>query len=152
MSRKAICLLLVLCCLTVLSGCKRSTEGEQQPPPTLAPAEARYAAPDGDGIISQGGTHKLYFPGRGELQLLSRNIELEPANLNDTAEMIIRSLISYEGDEEIQKLGGTRPLDLYGPHPIEISGKVCTINLPSSALPLKTSEFYKNCLATAATM
>lgn len=152
MRRRGLCLVLALCCVIALTGCARRTEEEHKPAPTLAPAEARYAAPDGDGTISAGGEYRIYLPGRDGLYLVSKTIRLEPADLADTAEMLARALIDFEGDGETKKLGGSRPLDLYGPHPIEISGGVCTINLTISALQLNLSEYYKNCIALATTL
>ena len=154
MSRKrVVCLLLAASLLPVLSACApRAAEEDQAPPPTLPPAESRYIAPDGDGIVSDGGEYKLYFPGRDDLRLVSRSVRLGPANLTDSAEMLLRRLISFEGDEEAKKLGGSRQLDLYGVHPIEISGGVCTVNLTSSALQLNASDYYKNCLAISTTL
>ena len=150
--KRIISLLLALLCVFALTGCARKAEEETQPAPTLPPAEARYPAPDGDGIIFGGGEYTLYLPGKDDLRLVARSIELEPADLNDTAEMLTRALMSFEGDSETKKLGGTRPLDLYGEHPIEISGGIGTVNLSSSALQLNLSDYYKNCLALATTL
>ena len=152
MIKRAACLLLGLCCLICLSGCSGSVDEEKKPAATLPPAEARYIAPDGDGMIFEEAEYRIFLPGRDDLHLVSRSIQLEPANLNDTAEMLVRSLISYPGDEETTRLGGTRPLDLYGSHPIEISGGICTINLATSALQLSPSVFYRNCVALATTL
>ena len=151
MGRRAICLLAALCCLATLSGCARKKE-DRQPAPTLPPAESRYTAPDSDGVISEGGEYKMYLPGRDDLGLVSRSVQLDPAGLSDTAEMLVRQLIGYAGDEETRKLGGTRPLNLYGDSPIEISGGVCTVNLTSSALQLSLRDYYRNCLALATTL
>ena len=151
MKQKALCLLLMLCLLAGLTGCAvKLPQEESAPPPTLPPAEARFTAPDGDGIISGGGEYKLYFPSADGLHLVSRTTVIEPANLIDTTEMIVRQMIAFQGDEEARKLGGSRPLDLYGAHPIEISGGVCTVNLSSSMLQLSLSEYYKHCLALSA--
>lgn len=153
MKKRALCLLLIAALLLGLTGCavKLPTE-ETAPPPTLAPAEARYIAPDGDGIISGGGEYKLYYPSTDGLHLVSRLAVIEPANLLDTTELIIRRMISFEGDEEARKLGGSRTLDLYGAHPIEISGGVCTVNLTSSALQMNSSDYYKTCIALSTTL
>ena len=124
MSKKAISLLLVLCCLAGLSGCSGGRKDEKQPAPTLPPAAARYTAPEQDGIISESREYRIFLPGKDDLHLVSKSVQLEPADLNNTAEQLVRSLIGYPGDEETKKLGGTRPLDLYGSHPIEISGGV----------------------------
>ena len=152
MGRKGICLLLALCCLTVLSGCSGRREEDRQPAPTLSPAETRHIAPEQDEVISEGGEYRLYLPGRDDLGLVSRSTQLDPANLSDTAEMLVRSLIAYPGDEETRKLGGNRALDLYGEHPIEVSGGICTVNLATSALQLSLRDYYKNCLALATTL
>ena len=152
MGRKGMCLLLALCCLTVLSGCSGKREEDRQPAPTLPPAETRYIAPDQDEVIAEGGEYRIYLPGRDDLGLISRSTNLDPANLSDTAEMLVRSLIEFPGDEETRKLGGNKALDLYGDHPVEVSGGVCTVNLTSSALQLSLRDYYKNCLALATTL
>lgn len=153
MMKKGISMLLALCFILLLTGCSRTTvEEEQTPAATLPPAEARYSAPDGDGILASGREYRMYFPGRDGLHLVSRSVRLDAANLNETAEMLVRSLISFEGDQEAKKLGGTRALDLYGAHPIEISSGICTVNLTSSALQMDASEYYKTCLALSTTL
>ena len=155
MKRKGICLMLVLCCTLVMTGCqgRNIVEDNNGPALTLPPAEARYTAPDGDGIIAAGKEYRMYLPSRDNLRLISRSIQLEAANLNDTVEALVRSLIAWEGDEETRKLGSTRPLELYGAYPVEISGGVCTVNLSSSsALQLGPNEFYRDCLALSTTL
>ena len=153
MMKKMICLLLAISCVFLLTGCAgRGIEEDKSPVPTLQPAEARYTAPDGDGIVAEGKEYRMYFPGRDGLRLISRTVYLEAANLNDTAEALARSALGFEGDTEAKKLGGTREPDLYGAHPIEISGGVCTVNLTSSMLQLSPSEYYKNCLALSTTL
>ena len=159
MMKRTVCLLLTLCFIFLLTGCvsRGGVDEDRAPAPTLPPAEARYTAPDGDGIISEGREYRMYFPDREGTHLVSRSVWLEAADLDDTAEMLVRSLIEFEGDGEARKLGGSRPLDLYGSHPIEISGGVCTVNLAVSALAgttmqLSLSEYYRNCLALATTL
>ena len=153
MMKRGISLLLALSCLLLLAGCSgKRIDEDKTPAPTLPPAEARYNAPDGDGIISEGREYRMYLPGRDGLHLVSRNVYLEAANLNDTAETLVQSLIDFEGDGEAKKLGGTRQPELYGTHPIEISGGVCTVHLTSSMLQLSLSEYYKNCLALSTTL
>ena len=153
MMKKVFCLLLAIGCVFFLTGCAgRGTEEDKSPVPTLKPAEARYTAPDGDGIAATGREYRMYLPGRDNLRLVSRNVYLEAANLNDTAEMLVRSLIAFEGDGEAKRFGSSKTTDLYGAHPIEISGGVCTVNLTSSMLQLSLSDYYKNCLALATTL
>ena len=68
MMKKGICLLLALCCALVLTGCTgRQAEEDKSPVPTLKPAEARYTAPDGDGIVAQGREYRMYLPARDNL-------------------------------------------------------------------------------------
>lgn len=152
MRRRGICLLLALCCAAVLGGCSGRREEDRKPAPSLPPAVSHRIAPDQDEVISEGSEYRIYLPGRDDLGLVSRSTWLDPAGLNDTAEMLVRSLIEYPGDEEARKLGGSRALDLYGDHPVEISGGVCTVNLSSSALQLSLRDYYKNCLALSTTL
>ena len=153
MIKKMIALMLVLCCVLGLAGCTdRNTEEDGTPVPTLPPAEARYAAPDGDGTLTGTREYRMYFPGKDGLYLVSRSIRLDAADLNDTAEMLLKGLIAFEGDEEAKKLGGSRPLALFGSHPIEISGGVCTVILASSALEMNPGDYYKTCLALSTTL
>ena len=153
MSKRTVSLLLAACCAFLMTGCTgRSIEEDKTPVPTLPPAEARYTAPDGDGIIAEGREYRMYLPGRDGLHLVTRTAQLDAANLNDTAEALVRSLIAFEGDGEAKKFGGSRKPDLYGAHPVEISGGVCTVNLSSAMLQLEMSEYYKHCLALATTL
>ncbi len=150
MNRKRLCLL--LSAVLLLGGCSSRKSEERKPVPTLAPAAAVYAAPDGDGAIRQGETYSLYLPGISELTLVARSVEIGPAELEETVETLLKALIHAEGDSETAPLGGERPLALFGDHPIEVSGGVCTVNLASSALQLSLSDFYQNCLAVATTL
>ena len=152
MSRKGICLLLAVCCLQTLSGCSGRREEDRGPAPTLPPAKSQHIAPDQDEVIAEGGEYRIYLPGRDDLGLVSRSTRLDPADLNDTAEMLVRSLIEFPGDEETRKLGGNRALELYGDHPVEVSGGVCTVNLSTAALQLSLRDYYKNCLALSTTL
>ena len=153
MMKKGVCLLLALCCLLLLSGCTgQKTEEARTPVSTLPPAEARYTAPDGDGMVTESREYSIYLPGRDGLRLVSRSVLLEAENLNDAVEKLMQQLLSYEGDKDALAMGGTKPLELYGTHPIEISGGVCTVNLTRTAKELKLSNYYKNCLAIATTL
>ena len=153
MMKRAFCLLMAFCCAILLSGCSGNTVEENQTPvPTLAPAEARYTAPDGDGIIAKEKDFRIFLPDRDWQYLVSRDIRLEAANLNDTVEMLVKALLEYEGDTETRKLGGNWKLGLYGDHPIEISGGVCTVNLTNTARNLDLKMYYKSCLALSETL
>ena len=86
MMKKGISMLLALCFILLLTGCSRTTgEEEQTPAATLPPAEARYSAPDGDGILASGREYRMYFPGRDGLHLVSRSVRLDAANLNESS-------------------------------------------------------------------
>ena len=154
MMKKGLCLLLALCCAFLLGGCTGGRiEEDQTPVSTLPPAEARYSAPDGDEAIPDVREYNMYFPGRDGLSLVSRSVKLETDNLNDAVEKLTNCLFSFRGDGEAKALGGEQPLALYGAHPIEISGGVCTVNLARSVMNLKkTSDYYKNCVAIATTL
>ena len=153
MRKKFICLLTALCCAVLLSGCTGNViEENHDPVPTLAPAEARFSAPDGDGIIAESREYNIYLPGTDKQHLVSRNVRLEAMNLNDTAEALVKALLAYEGDKEAGRMGNGKTLELYGAHPIEISGGVCTVNLSRAAQALDKSVYYKNCLAIAETL
>ena len=153
MMKKRVCLLLALFCLLLLSGCTgQKNEEARTPVSTLPPAEARYTAPDGDGMVTESREYSIYLPGRDGLRLVSRSVLLEAENLNDAVEKLMQQLLSYEGDKDALAMGGTKPLELYGTHPIEISGGVCTVNLTRTAKELKLSNYYKNCLAIATTL
>ena len=153
MKKRKIGLLLMICCMILVTGCAREgVEDDRTPVPELPPAEARYAAPDGDGIIARGGEYRVYYPARQGSYLVSRSVVLEGADLHETAERLVRSMLAFEGDNEAKRIGGTRQLDLYGAHPIEISVGVCTVNLSRAALQLNAEEYYWNCLALSTTL
>ncbi|MBR5961947.1 MAG: GerMN domain-containing protein [Clostridia bacterium] len=153
MMKKGLCLLLVLCCLFLLNGCAgRKIEDYQTPASTLAPAAAKYIAPDGDGIVIENRKCQIYLPARDGLHLVAREVTVDAENLNDAVEKLMQQLLEYEGDTDAMPLGGSKPLELYGKHPIEISGGVCTVNLTRSAKLLKLSNYYKNCLAISTTL
>ena len=149
--KKAMCLLTALACILCLTGCSSVREEERNPAPTLPPAEAGFEAPDGDGILAEGGEFRIYLPGRNNPNLVFRTVNLEAANLNDTAEMLLRTMLSWPGDTEIRQMVSGRALGLYGDHPVEISGGVCTVNLSASILDqLRKEKVYKDYLDFAA--
>ena len=150
--KKAMCLLTALACILCLAGCSSVREEERNPAPTLPPAEAGFEAPDGDGILAEGGEFRIYLPGRNNPNLVFRTVNLEAANLNDTAEMLLRTMLSWPGDTEIRQMVSGRALGLYGDHPVEISGGVCTVNLSTAALQMTLSDYYKYCVAIATTL
>ena len=134
--RRVICLLTAFCLLFVLTGCTDSSmEEKHAPAPTLPPAEDRYHAPDGDESLGINREYRMFFPRTDGLYLVSRTTEVDGENLLDTVEHLLLNLFAFKGDTEALKIGGNKPVGLYGTHPMEISGGVCTVNLTSSILP-----------------
>ena len=79
--KRWICLLLAACCAFLLTGCTEENIREDNTPvATLPPAEARYSAPDGDGIVATGREYRIYLPGKDGLRLISRSVRLEGAD------------------------------------------------------------------------
>ena len=152
MKKRIIGMLLAICCCAALTGCVREKKNELPPAPTLAPANSPYNAPDGDETVGQARESLIYLPAKNGLHLVPRTVRLEAANLLDTAEALILRLLKFEGDDQAEHPGGERQLTLYGNHPIEISGGVCTVNFSASALELDHSEFYRTALALSTTL
>ena len=154
MKRRVICLLTALCLLFVLTGCTDSSmEEKHAPAPTLPPAEDRYNAPDGDESLGMNKEYRMYFPRTDGLYLVSRTTEVDGENLLDTVEHLLLNLFAFKGDTEALKIGGNKPVGLYGTHPVEISGGVCTVNLSASILDqLRKEKVYKDYLAITATL
>ena len=138
-----------LCCLAALSGCVKQNAAEKQAAATLPPAFTAYAAPDGDEIRTEARERILYLPEASGLHLTASRVLIEAGSLIETAEELTR--IQLEAHSDLL-FGGTRWLSLYGSHPLEISGGICTVNLGSSALTLSTAELYKVCVALATTL
>ena len=154
MKRRVISLLTAFCCMLLLTGCTNSgIEENREPAPTLAPAEERYNAPDGDEGIGTSREYRMYFPRTDGLYLVSRTVEIDGENLNDTVQQLLRNLFAFKGDSEAMKLGGNKPVELYGNHPVEISGGVCTVNLSASIIDqVRKEKVYKDYLAITATL
>lgn len=153
--KRRLCILTALICALCLSGCSSVREEEHAPAPTLPPARAVYTAPDGDGFlsaVSDEAEYRVYLPGRNEPGLVSRNVTLEKAGLQDAAQTLLQRLISWPADAEIRQMITGRALTLFGDHPMEISGGVCTVNLSSAALQMSLSDYYKYCIAIATTL
>ena len=154
MKRRVISLLTAFCCMFLLTGCTNSgIEENREPAPTLPPAAERYNAPDGDEGIGTSREYRMYFPRTDGLYLVSRTVEINGENLNDTVQQLLRNLFAFKGDSEAMKLGGNKPVELYGNHPVEISGGVCTVNLSASIIDqVRKEKVYKDYLAITATL
>ena len=154
MKRRVISLLTAFCLLFLLTGCTDSSmEEKHAPAPTLPPAEDRYHAPDGDESLGINREYRMFFPRTDGLYLVSRTTEVDGENLLDTVEHLLLNLFAFKGDTEALKIGGNKPVGLYGTHPVEISGGVCTVNLSASILDqLRKEKVYKDYLAITATL
>lgn len=155
MKKKALCLLLCLCCAIGLSGCTgRKDSGTDEAPATLPPAAVSYKAPDGEFMPGRGENFNLYLPGKDGLMPVPVTLESMP--LNETLRALVEELLRYEGSGSIRSLGDTAEgriaLTLYGENPVEFSSGVCTVNLGPSARQLKHQEFYTAALSLAATL
>ena len=155
MKKKALCLLLCLCCATGLSGCTgRKDSGTDEAPATLPPAAVSYKAPDGEFMPGRGENFNLYLPGKDGLTPVPVTLESMP--LNETLRALVEELLRYEGSGSIRGLGDTAEgrieLTLYGENPVEFSSGVCKVNLGPSARQLKHQEFYTAALSLAATL
>ena len=151
MRKKAVCLLTALCLLTMLlSGCARKGGEELEPVQTLAPASVQWTAPDGDRVIGKPGDYLLYVPEKDQQMLGVRSVRVEDANLEDTAEELVRRLLTEVNGNGALRI--ERELEMYRDHPVEISNGICTVNLSSSALQLSYSDYYKLAAALATTL
>ena len=150
MNRKIICLLAALCMTVTMSGCVRKGNEEQTPSPTLPPAAASWAAPDGDRVIREPGDYLYYLPEEGESRLVTHSIHLEEASLNDTVTALAEAVL--KAASEGGAVSAQRELTLARSRNMEISSGICTINLSSSALLLSSADYYKVSLALATTL
>ena len=154
MNRRGLAALMAAVCLLTMTGCtsRQPSIREEEPVYTLAPATVGYAAPDGDIPPGEERMYPLYLPGKNGLHLLAEHITLPPARTLETLRMLSEALLRFEGNDQVNAVGGETRLSLYGLDPIELSGGICTVNLASSALELDYREFYLMSLALATTL
>ncbi len=147
--RRFLGVLLAVCLTAALSGCTGRVNEEKPASPTLAPAKVGYTAPDGDRTVRRAGNYTIYLPETNELQLTSRTVSLEEANLETTAETLVETLL----EEFSSRRGeGARALSLYRGKTPEISGGICTVDLDPAALQLDYKEYYMLSVALATTL
>lgn len=152
MMKKLICVLLSLCLLITLTGCSGIETRPDRAAATLVPAGTNLAAPDGEHGSGNNGTYALYLPSKDGLNLLAQYITLQTQNTEQTAETLVRRLLVFDGNDQVNAIGGDAGVTLYGTNPVEVSGGVCTVNLSSSALLLDYQDIYTLSLAIAATL
>ncbi len=150
--KRRIAAVMMACLLVCLSGCSGKQSAEKSMDITLPPPVCTYEAPDGDVPVSGEGLYTLYLPGKNGMYLLGQPVTLEAAALHETAETLVRKLLKWESNDQVDSLGNGTELTLFGNHPVEISGGICTVNLGSSALQLNYRNFYIMALAVSATL
>ena len=157
MNRRAVSLALILCLAAMtLSSCALRTGAEWEeegPAEPLPRASVAWQAPDGDFISGDAGLWTLYLPGRNGLSLVAQHVQNIPGTLrSEEAEAIVRELLDFPANQQVDSLGGEIQLALASENPVEYSGGVVTVNLGSSALGLGYRGFYTLSLALAATL
>ncbi len=152
MNRRRSALTLAVCCLLILSGCTGRNEMKEEVLQTLPPAAVAVEAPDGDRPLRAAGDYTLYIQDLDALHLSPRQIWIGAADLQGTAEELVRQQLESETAAQAPLLGENLRLTLYGENPVEICGGVCTVNLGPAALRLPAREYYQFCVALATTL
>lgn len=140
--------ILLLCAL--LTGCSAVTEAPGSA--TLPPIAAVYEAPVGDAGLQEERIVPLYLPSKDGQTLVCTYVTLLFSRDRHPAETILRALLAYEGDQQVRPLGGDVMLMLTGASPVEVCGRVCTVNLSAGALQLSSQQLHTVVLAMAATL
>ena len=151
--RKCLCLLLCLCVLVSLSGCTATarTPGTRVSV-TLPPVVSHYEAPQDDSDLTKQSIVALYLPSRDGQRLLAQYAELPLRAGVSAAETVVRTLLAFPANADVTSLGGNVTIGLFGSHPVEVSGSVCTVNLSASTLQLDYDQRYTLFLALASTL
>lgn len=153
MMKRILSMMTCLCLLLTLSGCERNDIRTDETAVTLAPAQAAYIAPDGDGEIVDELVGTIYLPSSDGLHLLGRQVHIVPTGSeSDFALLLVNALIAAKADDQTLVPGGENLLQLYGNDPVEVSNGICTVNLASSALQMDSIDLYITGLAIAATL
>ena len=151
-ARRMLALAAALALTLTMGGCAGRIPEEPESSPVLPPARSSYQAPDGDVPVGEERMYTLYLPGKNGMHLLAQHLTLGPASLQETVEQLIRALLNFESNDQVDDLGRGVSLSLFGPDPVELSGGICTVNLGSSALQLKYQDYYTLSLALASTL
>lgn len=149
---KRLRILACLLCALCLTGCASVPANHTVPAVTLPPAQPRHEAPAGDAGMSYITVRPLYLPSLDGQRLLCQYESVALSHDRHDAESLVRALLAHEGNGLVRSLGDGVRLTLYGEHPVEVAGGVCTVNLGSSALMLQEKELYAAALAIAATL
>ena len=154
MSRRRACLAILLCLTLFLSSCSSTVSqiSRTGTAATLPPAAQPYAAPVGDASLDYTTLVDLYLPSLDGTHLVAQQAQLTLNRGRHPAEAVLRALFTYEGNRQVQALGGSVRLQLAGVNPVEISCGVCTVTLAASALQLNHGAFYSVCQAIASTL
>ena len=119
---------------------------------TLPPVISTWQAPIGDAGLTHSMIVPMYLPALDEQNLLAFYAQLTLPYGRHPAEMVLRTLLSHEGNARVRPLGGHVTLSLSGANPVEVSGGNCTVNLSANALQLSQRDLYTAALAIAATL
>lgn len=144
-------LLLLLCLSLLLTGCT-SREAADEVLPTLPPAKALYPAPNGFDSMTRSETVALYLPALNGEKLLAQYVTIEHGAAVSAAEATVRALFAFQSNSDVQSLGGSIAVTLYGRNPVEVAGGVCTVNLASSVLGLEKEQLFTLCQSLASTL
>lgn len=145
---RALCLLL---CALLLTACTVDVTDEPAVP-GLPPVAADGDAPLGDAGLQQEIIAAMYLPSVDGQSLLAYYEPLTLTHAQHPAESILRALLAFGGNSRVRALGGGVTLSLSGANPVEVSGRVCTVNLSASALQLSSADLYAAALSIAATL
>lgn len=150
--RRILCLLCMLLSALLLSACANQNIVPATTASTLPDAAALYDAPQGSTALTYEAMVTLYLPSTDQQRLLAQYAAITLNRAQHPAETVVRQLLAYPANSQVISLGGDVSVSLYGDHPVEVSGGVCTVNLASSVLRLSSDQFYTLCLGLSSTL
>ena len=150
MTKRICCLVWLLICSLLLTGC--TADAPILPSATLPPVLPGPEAPIGDAGLQRDVIVPLHLPSLDGQTLLTFFETLTLPRDRHPAESVLHALLNHPGNSRVRPLGGHVTLALYGANPVEISGGVCTVNLSASALQLSIQDLYTVALAITATL
>lgn len=137
--------LIIYCAILSLfvSSCANfGIDGENKEFLPLPVAQTSIEAPRGDSRLKYFHSASIYLPDRytNVLRVLKLPVELSLAD--NAYELVINSLLKYEGDDNLASPTFGYDIGLFGNNPIELSGNVASVNLTANALRLNSDQFY----------
>jgi len=131
----------LLCICFMLCGCT-AKPGLPAAGVTLPPAESKWTAPENDVHLDYSRIVMLYLPSLDGTRLMAVPASVQLSAARHHAESLCNLLLSYPGTETTSSLGDGVLLRLSETNPVEISGKVATVNLAASALRLSHEQLF----------